>query len=466
MKTAKLEIRRAKPARAPAIEPDTAGDGRVAAALALLTVASFVLFAVRGGSVGYWYDELWSVDAVGGSFARMLERVAADVHPPGYHLLLWGWVRIFGSTELATHALSALCMAAVAPFVYGLGRRLAMSREAALGAAAFAGFGYASINYALETRPYALLVLLTTAALWSVAGEFTRRRFAFAFAVGTLGLYSHYGILFTAVPGVAWLALRRREWRWLLLPAAWGIAFLPWAARIVSQAARFKQMGWLQPPTANDFFRELGFFVGLPYGKWVFGAVAVAAGVVAIRRRKPGDLWLLVFPSVFGGLFVVSLVLQPLFHQRYVLPLIPWFALTLGYLIDQTGRRERRAVGAALLGAVALFSAHYFFVIKAEDWRAPARFVEERRAGATVVTTESSAFFRHYFPGIVVLPEGAAAPARQWLAAHAGREYWLVQARNFKATPATNALADGSEILEINEFPGTRALKLAVPPAR
>lgn len=450
----------------PLAAPGKATNGRMAAALALLTLASFALFAARAGSIGYWYDELWSVDAVAGSFARMLDRVATDVHPPGYHALLWVWVRVFGDAELATHALSALCMAAAAPFVYAIGRRLALSREAAFGAAAFAGFGYASINYALETRPYALLVLLTTAALWPVAGGFTRRRFALAAGIGTLGIYSHYGFLFTAVPAVAWLAVRQRDWRWGILPLAWLVAVLPWAARLVSQAARFKQIGWLQEPTLNEAYSQLVFFAGLPYGKWICAAIAATALIIAVRRRNIADVWLLVFPSVFGGLFVVSFLAQPLFHQRYLLPLITWFALTLGYLVDAAGHRRLRQAGAVLLGAVAIFSAQYFFVLKAEDWRAPAAFVAERRAGAPVVATDSGAFFRHYFSDLVVFADGDAEVVRQWLTRNPGQEFWLVQARNFKATPATSALAQGSEILEFHEFSGTRALKLTVTPIR
>src|SRR5579884_3709000 len=80
-------------------------------------------------------DEVWSLDAVGGSHARMLSILRADIHPPLYYELLFGWTRLFGTSEIAVRALTVSLLLGAVYVVYRWSSRI-LSPEAAAAATA------------------------------------------------------------------------------------------------------------------------------------------------------------------------------------------------------------------------------------------------------------------------------------------------------------------------------------------
>ena len=53
-----------------------------------------------------WFDEAFSWRLAQFSFPEMIERAAADVHPPLYYIFLQGWTAIFGSSLQGIRSLS------------------------------------------------------------------------------------------------------------------------------------------------------------------------------------------------------------------------------------------------------------------------------------------------------------------------------------------------------------------------
>src|SRR5438105_10649384 len=110
-----------------------------------------------------WSDEIFSLITTDPmlSLREFWDRVLADTHPPIYYLLLRLWSSVFGQSELAARAPSAvfgilsLCAAAILP-----GSSLSRSARLALPLLIAASPGAAW--YDREARPYALLLLLST----------------------------------------------------------------------------------------------------------------------------------------------------------------------------------------------------------------------------------------------------------------------------------------------------------------
>jgi len=48
-----------------------------------------------------WLDEAVQAITAKGPFLGIFEELRGDFHPPLYHILLWGWVRIFGASEVS-----------------------------------------------------------------------------------------------------------------------------------------------------------------------------------------------------------------------------------------------------------------------------------------------------------------------------------------------------------------------------
>ena len=85
--------------------------------------------------------------------------------PPLYYLLAWPWSHLFGVHEVGLRSLSALFGTATVPVAYLAGREL-IGRRAGLAIAAIVAVNPVLVWYSQDARAYALLVLLSTAALF------------------------------------------------------------------------------------------------------------------------------------------------------------------------------------------------------------------------------------------------------------------------------------------------------------
>src|SRR5690349_18002504 len=89
----------------------------IAAAVILVVAAEarFLGLAIRS----LWFDEAFSVDlATKPVWAVLRSLPYSDTHPPLYYVLLGGWIHIFGSSETAVRALSALIGFLMVPLLY------------------------------------------------------------------------------------------------------------------------------------------------------------------------------------------------------------------------------------------------------------------------------------------------------------------------------------------------------------
>src|SRR5215216_983487 len=80
---------------------------RTAVTLILLLVCSLA-FALYKSDSAYTSDEVWSIQAASLDYASLMETLKADVHPPLYYQLLYGWLHLFGPGERAVRSLSGL----------------------------------------------------------------------------------------------------------------------------------------------------------------------------------------------------------------------------------------------------------------------------------------------------------------------------------------------------------------------
>src|SRR5258708_16710492 len=74
------------------------------------------------GAESYWNDEGLSLGLAGRDVPTILSSAAADIHPPGYYLVLKVWHTLTGDSEFALRALSALAGLVLVALLYRLGR--------------------------------------------------------------------------------------------------------------------------------------------------------------------------------------------------------------------------------------------------------------------------------------------------------------------------------------------------------
>ncbi len=216
------------------------------ALLALLALWSLVLRS-RAIDVSYWIDEGISVGIASHPLTDIPGVLQQDGSPPLYYLLLHGWMRLFGTAESSTHALSLLFALLCVPAALWAGWTL-FGPPTGLAAATIAGLDPFLSIYANETRMYSLVVLLAiiATAAFLHAFAFRRRRYVPLFAAAlALLLYTHAWALFFAAGSAAAAVLllglgpgrRRIAIDGVIVVAAVALTFAPWVPTFLFQLA-------------------------------------------------------------------------------------------------------------------------------------------------------------------------------------------------------------------------------------
>jgi uncharacterized membrane protein len=124
-----------------------------------------IVLASRGllSAYSYWGDEIFSVVGSQHSWQTLIPVwvMQGDVHPPFYHILLKGWMSLFGAGEIATRSLSFLCGAGALILLAWFTARRSFRYQ--LLAVSLLGTSPAFAYYMQETRSYALVLLLAMA---------------------------------------------------------------------------------------------------------------------------------------------------------------------------------------------------------------------------------------------------------------------------------------------------------------
>ena len=346
------------------MSPQAAEPSPVAARYALFAIV-LVAAALRLPTLGVqslWFDEGATWGQVNGTFAELIYRTSADNYPPLYNILAWLAVQVLGDAEWVLRLPAALLAIANVLLIYSIGRRIAGPSAGLLAAALLALSAY-HVWYSQEARMYSLLAFAATAYGWAVLRGLERPGPWPALLLASTGavlVYSHpYGALTWAGIGLGALVVHisRRDWsglRWLIgAGLATALVFLPWAIILIGRARVIDSTGfWIATPTAGSILEDL---IRLTGGLLVLVLIAVPLLLWRRRRLVPLSLdfapvMLLVWVAVPVLLGVAaSLLVEPIFHPRYLLGTLPaWILLYAAALLTLLHSARARAIAAAL----------------------------------------------------------------------------------------------------------------------
>lgn len=206
---------------------------RFACVTAVCAIAAACGSFALGVGRSIWFDEGYTLIVESQPFARMMDLLKVDVHPPLYYLLLRMWISVFGSDVMALRAMSCVFCGLTVLMSMVLLRFMAGERHALL-ASPFVVFAPLMLRYGYEIRMYSLIPFLSVLGTYlllramrkdgmrpdrrrSGRGSTALRRIAdrrwwIAYAiVVALGMYSQYMMAFVWMTHVLWLyvALRR-----------------------------------------------------------------------------------------------------------------------------------------------------------------------------------------------------------------------------------------------------------------
>ncbi len=338
------------------------------------------------GSRGFDLDEAATLLRSGGyrpipyNLAEIKEAIL-DKSPDqamGWSLLVAGWGRVAGWSEVALRSLSWFAGLLALALTWRAGRDM-LGADAGLVAAALLATPVLFVTYMAIARTYTLVVLFSVMALygyWRAAlreGQVGRAGPTLLLAGAAGLLYTHYfGALLLPSLGLFHLLLVRRDRRWLRTLAVFllaGLAFLPQLDLLLAGIAYNRDaLGSRQalaPHVALSRIVEVysnGLIHLLPKVAGALFGLALLLLLFAARRRRqrpPDAGWLLVTVTlVLLALFLVaneiSGVLWP-GRIRYTLGLWPLLALlTSMYLLRNASPRPPRTSLRFLLLALLL----------------------------------------------------------------------------------------------------------------
>lgn len=318
----------------------------------LAIVSSFSLSLLMGLGQSVWFDEGYSILLAKQTTTDLLALTNVDAHPPLYYLLLKAWGEVFGWSELALRALSALLMAAAVGVSMVLVRIL-FSHKAALFSAPLLVIAPFLLRYGYEIRMYALAtligVLATCVFVYALKTKANKKVWIFYGVFVALGMYTLYMTLVVWLAHAVWLLLKTSPKKEIFKhPAIIGylvslLVFLPQLPTFIFQTLHSALPGVGSELTLTKLVSVFSVLtVYTPewkIGGWVSLALLFAAivfGVILSRllnnkSYRQGLLFLItlvVVPVIFYALSSLP-PRTPIFIERYMAHVSIYFYLLI-----------------------------------------------------------------------------------------------------------------------------------------
>ena len=257
----------------------------------LIVAAGLRLWRLNHWSL--WYDEVVTMrlaETAGPSALLDLIQQIDATRAPLFPLVLMGWIRVWGVSDIAARGLSALLGVLTVAAVAGMGRS-AFDERTGRWAAWFAAVCPTLISYAQEVRMYALLLPLTVVSWWVFLGF--RRSARVGHALGYAAIldaliYTHpVGLFMVAAHGLAylvtWRSLALSPGRWVATLGLAAVGVAPWIGHYLDH-----------PPEYVLPRYPLRFLLSVPI-EYIGGnsltliplGALILAGLITVRDRRP-----------------------------------------------------------------------------------------------------------------------------------------------------------------------------------
>jgi hypothetical protein len=370
-------------------------------ALALIALTAVALRWVGLSRESLWFDEgmtWWLASLPPGELLRVIK---GDVAAPLHYVLLHAWRAIFGDTDIAMRAFSALMATLTLVPFYLIVRRVIQSTIARLIACGLMAISLMQVHYAHEARYYALLALVSITALACVP-FMTEHRNRAAMAVFVLasaaGMYTHNVMAFYLIGlYAAWLLwpgerpMKQRLADMTVAGLSLVLIYLPWVPVVLQQMKWMAGTFWAERPeafhlglagcaiTGVDLYYVPGTFWSItgvtPPQPLIATVVALCLiGAIAMASRSRAMLALAGFaigPVVL--VFAYSLVRQPIFLERLFIASSAVTPILLAMTLDRVRPIPVRSAGGivvSVVGVLMLLSTVPMLASeRKEDWR-------------------------------------------------------------------------------------------------
>lgn len=298
----------------------------------------------------YWRDEAFSVLLSSKSLEEILLLTIKDVHPPFYYFLLHFWIKLFGDAEYVTRSLSLLFHFLLVLSSFFLLKHLLKNWKISLLGCLGILFNPFLIEYAFETRAYTFFTfLIVSATLFYLK----RKWLTFSLFAALAVLTHNFSVFFLVAFGANWLSENKRHFKerfvefskLFTLPI---LTLLGWSFFLWNQWTKVAGGFWIEPKTSSLLIDSVrAFFMGvkdypsrgMSYNLAItlifLGLSYWVADAVNQRNKetleKNLNLLVFLFSIPFLIVYVISSFWVPIYHERFLMPVLPIFIVWIVY---------------------------------------------------------------------------------------------------------------------------------------
>jgi mannosyltransferase len=388
--------------------------------LGLILLLSIILRFYDISTESYWIDEMYTITESQQSIQQLVTSGRLD-QPPAYYLPFHLWVQIFNADEVSTRTFSVLAGIGSILLIYLVGREL-FNKEIGLISAFLMAISWYQISFSQETRYYSLFEFMALSSFLFFIVAFKSKRilhFVFYIIASILMVYSHAdGVFILIVQNIYFIIQIKKNKNqitaWLVSQALILLALLPYLYLIFLgdggiEGAVASNIGGGPAPSLSDPLRLIYYFMIAPrrdrswemmiiifviagallvagiwfrvirYGKRNF--IGSACRIVTELREIPeltSNLLLvccwLVCPIFLP--FLISMVIGPIYQNRYMISAAPALYLLLAFGIFNIRKLIPLFFSLGALVVIVVPGLHNYYVTNInEQWREAAQYV-------------------------------------------------------------------------------------------
>ncbi len=345
--------------------------GWIGGAAALFVTAAFLFLTIP--MLYLHSDEELSYRATNGTLVDTIrwQTSLQDNQAPLWFVLFNTWRGTVGDHEFTSRMFGALLVMPALAFSYRIGRRaFGSSTAGAIGVLVLTG-NHLFFNYALDIRPYPLVMLAAAFSTWALQrwALRDRRRNAILYGISVaVLLYTHYLLIFLTVAHAVYLILAHRLTKARLTHGVMAVItavllFLPWLPVAVSHVNHLRNLeaetgtgrgiagiGVSTQATTSESVRNLLYAAsnGLPF---VVAGVLIVGAVLLFRRR---GYWLaLAWGLLTPAVYLIANFIAAVYAPRFVSHALLGIGIAVGGAVTTIASRTRYRVGSATAWVIA-----------------------------------------------------------------------------------------------------------------
>lgn len=347
-------------------------------------------------AIALWHDEAFSALLIKYPFREMMQRIAADVHPPLYYIILRFWYWLFNDSLFSLRFFSVVFGLLTIWFLYLFIKQAFKNERLALLGAFLAAINPFQIQFSQEARMYTLGSFLLIFSTWLLYRAIEEKKLKWWLAYGIsagLALETHYFLIFSvagqAIFVLAFILARHKfklnrifENRiyqyalagYLLLLAI----FSPWIPIFIDQFNQVQESYWIPKISPSSIPNTLWKMFGnwetwpLPFSYNIFLGIFSGFFMLAlifvildqkIARDKKGK-WLVVASFLIPFLLAIALSFKrSLYLDRYFIFSGLFFLVILALFIEGLMARLKsgKIIASTIVLIITLTSLYFYF---------------------------------------------------------------------------------------------------------